>query len=260
MSLNPNNCGISLNPADLATRGITVKTLVDSDWLNGPSFLRQNSPPMVPDVEHNMDIDENDPEVRSTVNVRATDAVPAHRLGSKRFERFSEWSSLRRAMAHLILKAQQCKTEFNSRVTYESQEKDENGNPDVPPLDATSQATALIIRTVQNEVFATEISVLAKKDRGESRESIRERRKVLKMSNIYRLDPFLDQEGILCVGGRLHRADLSYEERHPIILPKEHHITKLLIRQYHQNVNIKVVSSHVVPYGEPDIGSSVVID
>ena len=141
-------------------------------------------------------------------------------------------------MAHLILKARQRKTEFNSRATYESQEKDENGNPDVPPLDANSQATALIIRTVQNEVFASEISVLAKKDRGEteSRESIRERRKVLKKSNIYRLDPFFDQEGILRVGGRLHRADLSYEERHPIILPKEHHITKLLIRQYRQNV------------------------
>ena len=156
----------SLNPADLATRGVTVKTLVDSDWLNGPSFLRQNSPPMMPDVEHNMDIDENDPEVCSTVNVCATDAAPAHGLGSKRFERFSEWSSLRRTMAHLILKARQRKTEFNSRATYESQEKDENGNPDVPPLDATSQATALIIRTVQNEVFASEISVLAKKDRG----------------------------------------------------------------------------------------------
>ena len=141
-------------------------------------------------------------------------------------------------MVHLILKARQRKTEFDLRATYESQEKDENGSPDVPPLDATSQATALIIRTVQNEVFASEISVLAKRDRGEtkSRESIRERRKVLKKSNIYCLDPFLDQEGILRVGGRLHRADLSYEERHPIILPKEHHITKLLIRQYHQNV------------------------
>ena len=70
----------SLNPADLATRGVTVKTLVGSDWLNGPSFLKQHSPPMVPDVEYNMDIDENDPEVRSTVNVCATDAVPAHGL------------------------------------------------------------------------------------------------------------------------------------------------------------------------------------
>ena len=113
-------------------------------------------------------------------------------------------------MAHLILKARQRKTEFDSRATYDSQEKDENGNPDLPPLDETSQATALIIRTVQNEAFASEISVLAKKDKeeAESRQSIRERRKVLKKSNIYRLDPFLDQEGILRVRGRLHRADL----------------------------------------------------
>ena len=169
---------------------------------------------MVPDVEHNMDIDESDPEVHSTVNVCATDAVPAHGLGSKRFERFSEWSSLRRAMAHLILKTRQRKKDFDSRATYESQEKDENGNPDVPPLDATSQATTLIIRTVQNEVFAFEISVSAKKDRGEteSRESIRERRKVLKKSNIYRLDPFsITKE--FCVLEDVYTAQICHTKR-----------------------------------------------
>ena len=95
-------------------------------------------------------------------------------------------------MAHLILNAGQRKTEFDSRATYESQEKDENGDSDVPSFDATSQATALIIRTVQNEVFASEISVLAKKDKEEteSRESIRERRKVLKKVQHLPLGPF----------------------------------------------------------------------
>ena len=70
-----------LKPGRLGDSGRNRESTVDSDWLNGPSFLRQNSSPIMPDVEHNMDIDENDPEVRSTVNVCATDAVPAHGLG-----------------------------------------------------------------------------------------------------------------------------------------------------------------------------------
>lgn len=30
----------STNPADLATRGITVKALLESNWLCGPHFLK----------------------------------------------------------------------------------------------------------------------------------------------------------------------------------------------------------------------------
>ena len=52
-------------------------------------------------------------------------------------------------------------------------------------------------------------------------------------SPIRRLDPFLDK-GILRVGGRLRRADLPYEIKHPIILPRKNHVTTLLIRHVHK--------------------------
>lgn len=47
------------------------------------------------------------------------------------------------------------------------------------------------------------------------------------------LDPFLDDEGILRAGGRLHKATMPFEEKHPAIIPKSSHITRFLLRQVH---------------------------
>ena len=39
---------------------------------------------------------------------------------------------------------------------------------------------------------------------------------------ILSLSPFIDQNGILRVGGRLQNSNISYEKQHPIILEKSH--------------------------------------
>ncbi|KRY82042.1 hypothetical protein T4D_17099 [Trichinella pseudospiralis] len=49
------------------------------------------------------------------------------------------------------------------------------------------------------------------------------------------LDPFLDEDGLLRVGGRLRLSDLDYEMKYPIILPKKHHIVNLIIGRAHSN-------------------------
>jgi hypothetical protein len=49
------------------------------------------------------------------------------------------------------------------------------------------------------------------------------------LSSIYRLNPFVDPEGILRVGGRLRRPDVKYEEKQPVILPKRSRLSKLAI-------------------------------
>ena len=47
-------------------------------------------------------------------------------------------------------------------------------------------------------------------------------RHILKKSSaLYRLDPILDENGILRVGGRFQQADVPCEVKHPIILPKK---------------------------------------
>ncbi|XP_071504209.1 uncharacterized protein [Diadema antillarum] len=50
-----------------------------------------------------------------------------------------------------------------------------------------------------------------------------------------KLNPIL-VDGIIRVGGRLENAPLDDETKHPIILPSDHHVTKLLIVHHHHLV------------------------
>jgi hypothetical protein len=47
--------------------------------------------------------------------------------------------------------------------------------------------------------------------------------------------PFVDEKGILGVGGRLENAVLEYDRKHPIILTKVMRITKLIVNKAHYN-------------------------
>ncbi|KRX59200.1 hypothetical protein T09_12309 [Trichinella sp. T9] len=46
-------------------------------------------------------------------------------------------------------------------------------------------------------------------------------------------EPFLDRDGLLRMGGRLRRSTLPPESKHPIILPNNHPVTELLIKDHH---------------------------
>jgi len=55
-------------------------------------------------------------------------------------------------------------------------------------------------------------------------------------SRLAKLKPVL-VEGVLCVGGRLEEAvELSHDRKHPIILPKKHHISQLIVRHCHKSL------------------------
>ena len=49
------------------------------------------------------------------------------------------------------------------------------------------------------------------------------------------MSPFGYSDGILRVGGRLEMSNLPYDAKHPIILPKQHHISKLVIAHIHNH-------------------------
>lgn len=51
---------------------------------------------------------------------------------------------------------------------------------------------------------------------------------------LHKLDPFLDEHGILCVGGRLRRANLEDDIKFPILLPRKGHITNLVVQHFHE--------------------------
>ncbi|XP_014675877.1 PREDICTED: uncharacterized protein LOC106815867 [Priapulus caudatus] len=54
--------------------------------------------------------------------------------------------------------------------------------------------------------------------------------------HIMKLHPFLDEEDqVYRVGGRVHKAPLSYDIRHPYLLPKKSHISLLIARERHRH-------------------------
>ena len=75
---------------------------------------------------------------------------------------------------------------------------------------------------IQGTHFPNELRILSK-------DSL----EIQRSSKIYSLNPFIDDQGILRVGGRQQRAKFSYNSRHPIILDSRHPPTKLLIRSEH---------------------------
>lgn len=75
------------------------------------------------------------------------------------------------------------------------------------------------IYIVQNAYFQYEIHIL---NLGHS----------IKKSSLLKLDPFLD-DGLLRLGGRIHNSLLSYDQKHPLILPFDCQFSKLLAIRYH---------------------------
>jgi Family of unknown function (DUF5641)/Integrase zinc binding domain len=52
-------------------------------------------------------------------------------------------------------------------------------------------------------------------------------------SSLKFLNPFLDEDAILRVGGRLGKSNLPERSKHQVILPHSCHLTKLIIEHYH---------------------------
>ena len=51
------------------------------------------------------------------------------------------------------------------------------------------------------------------------------------------LTPFLDENQILRVFGRISGADIAYDFKHPFIVPQDHHLNHLLILDCHKKLN-----------------------
>jgi hypothetical protein len=53
-------------------------------------------------------------------------------------------------------------------------------------------------------------------------------------SSLLSLNPFLDGNQFLRVGGRLENSEMTFDQQHPLILPKRHHSTTLIIEDVHK--------------------------
>ena len=90
------------NLAALATRCMPADKLMESRWTLGPELL-WNPLPQPQTVIQEILLDESDPEVKQEVVACITKSQSSQELGCTRFTRFSSWSSIKRAIARLIL-------------------------------------------------------------------------------------------------------------------------------------------------------------
>lgn len=192
----------SQNPADEATRPFPVAKLQDSIWLNGPCFLREDLPDskqLYPLVSP-----EEDTELRPLVTTMKQTLNPEKKgLNVAKFERFSTWRSLVRAL-----------TTVKTRLRKTCQVPDQPVGRD--------EVEIFIIKQVQQAAFRDDIDKLQKENN------------LRNNSQLLRLNPFLDEDGILRVGGRIRKSDLGHYEKMPVIIPKKSHIAVLLVRHFHQ--------------------------
>ncbi|XP_065140047.1 uncharacterized protein [Paramisgurnus dabryanus] len=195
------------NPADHASRGLTVKELMGSNWFTGPSFLWQKELPKG-DIMVG-EIDDGDPEIKraQVLMVKANEEWSL----SDRLRGFSDWKRAVKAIARLKLYVRGVKG------------LEERSNKSTT-LEERMNAEQFIIHMVQEEVFSDEIK------------SLRQGKEVNSNNKLYKLSPFIDDHDILRVGGRLTKAELYPHIKHPAILPKKHHVSHLLIKHFHEKV------------------------
>lgn len=206
-----------VNPADHATRAIPANQLAASSWLSGPAFLVDKQHCHLKQEAFSLVEPATDVELRPEVVTCATNL--SFQLGSKRFERFSSWRSLTRAIARL------CHIAYS--FTRAAKEGPCHGWHNCKLLfspDQLHHARIRILLAVQRQVYSEEIHCLQKGGQ------------VPKQCSLSKLCPFIDSEGLLRVGGRLKKSQLTAEEGQPVIMPGKHHVTSLLIRHCHEQV------------------------
>ncbi|XP_037957366.1 uncharacterized protein LOC119687186 [Teleopsis dalmanni] len=192
------------NPADIVSRGSTVKDLTNSIWFKGPSFLRQEMYKWPANKNDNLDFEEVNKEKRKAafkVTVSTNYVIDI-------IDKYSSHTTAVRVLAWLFRWYHHYKKKFNRNVlTHEK-------------LD---HAFRCIISNIQAQYFAEDIYLL---NRGS----------ITKGSLKY-LNPFIEDTGgykLIKVGGRLELADLAKERKHPILLPSKSEFVIRYVRYLHR--------------------------
>lgn len=217
-----------LNPADDSSRGLTVEQMSkENRWITGPGFLRNNKEdwPTEPNRIQLEDVPEDDPEVKGNQCYSQAASNPDADKIHKLINHYSSWNKLKRAVAWLLKFKRWLMSKDKSSETRELEVED------------FQVAEMLIIKYVQKKYFPEVINCLKDAKLEDTSRSARAKVKYLKAStSLRKLNPVLDDDGVLRVGGRLENAPLSYEAKHQIILPSDCYVTNLIIRNCHQDV------------------------
>nr|XP_031842135.1 uncharacterized protein LOC116431199 [Nomia melanderi] len=182
------------NPADLISRGQTPEEFLrPSIWHHGPEWLAKDKSRW---PNHEIVPPNIVPEQKTAACLTTTS------LDTSIFENYSSWGKMQRIVARCL----------RWKRTY-----NEKGSLTVSEI---RNAHDILIKLLQSLHFAKELQCLTtnKSEVG---------------GKLQRLNPFIDKDGILRVGGRLKHSLMPFSQRHPIILPKAR-VTGLIIEAEHR--------------------------
>lgn len=231
------------NPADDASRGLSPKDLLQSSrWLRGPTFLWDHH-----DGWKNFDKSQPEPLQLDDKEVRKASSLATCTTNEEqsatllqRLEYFSSWFRTKRAVAVCLRYRKILLERTRGKQTTMDGVKTRSAAREYRPVDVDElkEAEQEIIRHVQKEAFKEEISKLKKitadyeaHREDDSRSRIQKPKRVSPLS---RLDPFLDHSNLVRIGGRIKQASVSKDVKHPIVLPGQGHISKVLARYFHE--------------------------
>ncbi|KAJ0171671.1 hypothetical protein K1T71_012434 [Dendrolimus kikuchii] len=194
----------SENPADCASRGTFVENLIKHElWWKGPSWL----PLYDHQAYQKQSIFKTDLESKKILsNVIIKNDNTQLNFISDFINKYSNFTRASRVLAWIM-----------RAFSRDRQKKS------FLSTDELRSSQLKIIRAAQSLEFEKEMNDLRTQD------------KVDQKSKLLCLNPFIDSEGLLRVGGRLKNSNISYNMKHPYIIPHNSHLTNLLIDFAHKS-------------------------
>jgi hypothetical protein len=206
-----NYCPTACNPADLLSRGSTLRHFLSSDiWLTGPSWLpNKNDWPSwdgncQPAAAFHLEV---------ITSASASSPPPSNDGGIEKILDVSRYkfSHLIRVTAIVRRFIGNIKLKDKSRASWKL------GHITVPEL---QEAEKVWLLSVQKSYFTEELKYCAKPN-------------VKRPALVSQLDLFISQDGLLRCNGRLSNSQLKKDAKHPILLPKNSPFSTLVIAAHH---------------------------
>ena len=204
------------NPADDTSRGLSARNIEKSDrWFNGPEFLR--SPLNIHEIESSFEIPIDDVEVKKEkMKVAVVSYCEENDLLARLEERCSSWQKMLNVVTVML------RWKYRENAVNVADVK---------------RAEIALIKLIQQRAFGDELKTLPSFElAGDARATKMKRKRMTKSCNLFRLDPFVDKDGVVRVGGRLRNSAEDFEIKHPTILPRRCSTTKLIILHFHSKV------------------------
>ncbi|KAK9702016.1 Pao retrotransposon peptidase [Popillia japonica] len=200
----------SHNPADIISRGIDPTELNEKSlWWQGPKFLHEDSSQWPTSNKSDLNVD-SIPDIKLS-SIMLTTITNSDFTIFERFSTLSTLSKLQNVVAYMLRFKNNC---LNKVKCHNSLDLSELNN-----------AMVCIIKLVQRQEFSEELHCL------------KQMKPVKNSSKLLTLNPFLDDEGIARVGGRIVHSNVAFNQKHPIILPAKHKLTERVGgRIVHSNV------------------------